>query len=339
MRKFISIFIVAILATISCFGQSEIDSLVQIGIQYHDNGEYKKAIEVYNEALKIDPKSTLANYELALTYMYSGNNENAIKHSDVVINQNEDHILDAYITKGSSLSNLGKVEEALAIFNEALEKFGENGMLCYNMGISYSKINDSKNAELAFINAIKNKPSHASSHISLAVIEYQQNKRVESLLSLYYFLFLEPSSKRAETAYKLLKEQLGGNAKKDKNDKNSITIFVDPKALESEFSLAEFVLATQEALNMSKENKKKTPEELFIETTKSFFTVLGELKENGQKASIWWDFYVPFFYDLAKSKHIDTFCYFISMHSNDKALEWLKNNTKKVEEFEKWLKK
>ena len=73
-----------LLLSMSLFGQNKIDSLVQVSIQHHDSGEYEKAIEVYNAALKIDPKSTLVNYELAMTYMYAGDYEKSIKHSVVV---------------------------------------------------------------------------------------------------------------------------------------------------------------------------------------------------------------------------------------------------------------
>jgi len=335
MKKFSVIF--SLLATISCFGQGKVDSLVQVGIKYHDKGEYAKAIQVYNEALKIDPKSTLVNYELSMTYMYSGDNEKAIKHSDVVIKQKKDLLLPAYITKGSALSNSGKIKQAIKLYEEAIKKFGDNYLLYFNLGISYSKIPDNDNAERSFIKAIMDKPSHTSSHYGLAIIKYQKEERVQSLLSLYYFLLLEPSSKRAETAYKLLMEQLGGNVQKDKNNPMNINIFLDPKRMESEFSAAEVMLAMLEASNSLEENKDKTKEELFIENTKSFFTVLGELRENEKKSNIWWDFYVPFFYNLAKSEYMDVFCNYISISSNEKAREWLKTNNEKFENFGKWI--
>jgi tetratricopeptide (TPR) repeat protein len=169
MKRLLLIF--SVLVPIFCFGQSEIERLVQVGIQYHDKGEYAEAIEVYKKALKIDPKSTLVNYELSLTYMYAGDNENVIKHSDVVIKQKKDHLLPAYITKGSALDNLGKTTQSIKLFKEAIAEFGNNYLLYYNLGINYSKIHDNKNAELAFIEAITSKPNHASSHYVLALLE------------------------------------------------------------------------------------------------------------------------------------------------------------------------
>ena len=330
--------IISVLVPMLSFGQNKIDSLVQVGIQYHDKGEYAKAIEVYNEALKIDPKSTLVNYELSLSYMYLGDNEKAIKHSDFVIKQKKDLLFPSYVAKGSSLSNLGKTKKAIKVFKEGIKKFGNNYNLHFNLGVTYSKIQDNKNAELAFINAITDKPDHASSHYALALIKYQQDERVQSLLSLYYFMFLELDSKRAETAYKLIKDQLGGNVQKDENNPMNFTVLLDPKRMESEFGAAEIMIAMLEASNSLEENKDKTPEELFAENTKSFFSVLGELKENDkQKSNIWWDFYVPFFYDLAKSDLTDVFCYYISLYQNVKAKEWIENNFERFEDFGKWL--
>ena len=257
MKKML-LFIFVLLA-VTCFGQSEIDSLVKIGIQYHDSGEYEKAIF----------------------------------------------------------------------------EFGDNYLLYYNLGITYSKANDNKNAESAFISAIINNSNHAGSHFRLAFLEKEKNQRVQSLLSLYYFLLLEPSSKRAETAYKLLKEQLVGNVQKDVNNPMNINILINSQSMESEFAPAEMMLAMLEASNLLEENKDKKPDELFVDNTKSFFTVLGELNEN--KPNIWWNLYVSFFYELAKSEFVDVFCYYISISSNENSLEWLKTNNEKFEKFEKWI--
>jgi len=327
----------SLLLTLSSFGQNKIDSLVQIGIQYHDKGEYDKAIEAYNSALKFDPKSTLVNYEIAMTYMYAGNYKKSIKHSDIIIKQKKEHLLLAYISKGSSLDNLGKTKQSIKLFNKAISEFGDNYLLLYNLGINYSKIKDYKNAESVFSRAIANNSNHPSSHYALALIENEQSQRVKSLLSLYYFLLIEPSSKRAEASYMMLKEQLGGSVQKDKNNPMNFNILVNKKSMDSEFGAAELMLAMTEASNTLEENNNKTPDELFIENTKSFFTVLGELNENEKKTNIWRDFYVPFFYKLAKSDYLDVFCYYISISSNEKASEWLNNNSEKLENFGEWL--
>jgi len=338
MRKQL-LFGICLFLTITCFGQDKLDSLVQVGIKYHDNGEFDKAIDTYKQALKINPKSTLVNYEISMSYLNAGDNKNALKHSDIVLKQKQNNILLAYIVKGSALDNLGKTKQSIELFNKAIQEVGGHYLLYYNLGVDYSKIGDRKNAEIAFVNAIQNKPDHKSSHYGLALLEYQNDNRVKSLLSLYYFLMLEPNSKRSETAYNLLKKQLGGNVQKDNSNPMNINVFVNPKSVDSEFGAADMMIAMLEASNSLEENKDKTADELFIENTKSFFTVLGELYDNDNKGkdNLWWNFYVPFFYNLAKSDYMDVFCYYISSSSNDKAIEWLQTNKDKLDNFAKWI--
>jgi tetratricopeptide (TPR) repeat protein len=333
MKKIILILVLCLSFNL-LYGQNSIDSLVKVGIKYHDNGEYDKAIEVYKKALEIEPKSTLVNCEISLTYMYAGDCKKCIKHSDLVIKLNKEHVVSAYINKGSCLDVLGKTKESIKLFEEAIKKHGGNNLLYYNLGIDYYKIKDYKKAEVAFIDAINQKPSHASSHFALGNIKYEENQRVPSLLSLYYFLFLEPTSTRAKTAYLLLKKQLEGNVQKDANNPNNINITLNSSQLGSEFNAADLIISLFKASNSFDENKNKTEEELFINNTKSFFTVLGESKKSN---NIWWDFYTPFFYKLAQTNHIETFCYYIIQSSNDKAIEWIDENSEKIEQFDNWL--
>lgn len=92
-----------------------------------------------------------------------------------------------------------------------------------------------------------------------------------------------------------------------------------------------------EASKSVEENKDKSEEQLFIENTTSFFKILGELKDK-KKMGFWWDFYVPFFYDLANSDHMDTFCYYITQSSRESSGDWLQKNDPKIMMFDQWLK-
>ena len=205
------------------------------------------------------------------------------------------------------------------------------------MGYNYYNLKEYDKAEEALINAINTKPDHASSHLLLGYNMTDKNQKVQSLLCLHYFLFLEPNSERAKTAYNQLQEKLSGNVERDKDKPEQINIYIDPDQSESEFAAAAMMIPMLETSKSLEENKSKSEEELFIENTSSFFTILGELKKKKNKG-LWWDFYIPFFYEIAKSEHIDTYCYYISQSSNSKANDWLKGNEMKINEFDKWLK-
>jgi tetratricopeptide (TPR) repeat protein len=336
MKKLYTILIL-FLFSISVSGQTKVDSLVQQGVTFHDEGQYNKAIELYKQALAIDPSSALANYEISFSYMAAGDYENSIIHSDKVISLNKDYLLQAYLTKGSSLDYLGRTAESVKLFEKALRKFGDNYLLYYNLGYDYYRIRNYEKAEVAFVKAIKVNPGHSSSHFLLARLMADQNKNVQSLLCLNYFLLLEPNTSRSKTAFELLEKQFGGNVEKDKDKPDQINILVGADSKDSEFGAANLMISVMKATNFTEENKGKTEEQLFTENTRSFFNILGELKKDKNKG-LWWDFYVPFFNDLAKSDHLETYCYYISQSSKDKSAEWLNNNNPKIVLFDLWLK-
>ncbi len=321
------------------FAQSQVDSLVQLGIQYHDNEQYDKAIELYQKALEIDPVSPLTNYEIALTYMYTKDYESSIKHSDIVIEQKDRNLLEAYITKGSCLDYLGKTDESIRLFEEGIRKFGDHYLLYYNLGFNYYRLKNYEKAQQTFTKAIKTNPGHASSHLLLGFTMDYLDQKVQSLLCLHYFLLLEPSSERAKTAFNLLQEQFLGNVKvSQENPSNiNINILLNGDQTDNEFGAAELMISMLEASKSLEENKGKTDDELFIENTTSFFKMLGELHKKKNKG-LWWDFYIPFFDKLAQSGNMDTYCRYISQSSNDEAIQWLQNNSSKTEQLEGWLK-
>ena len=335
MKKHFLIFGLLLISTF-LYSQISVDSLVEVGIQYHDNGEFVQAIETYKTALEIEPNSPLVNYEIALTYMYSGDYQNAIKHSDKVIKKNDKYLLQAYLVKGSCLDYLGKTKESIKLFKKGIKKFGDDHLLYYNLGYNYYNIKEFDKAEEAFIKAINTKANHASSHLFLGYLMYEKNQRVQSLLSLHFFLLLEPNSERSQNAYNLLQSQLSGGVEKNQEEPGKIDIFLSPDQLKSEFGTIDMMITILEASKSLEENEGKSDDQMFIENTTSFFKILGEHKTK-ENTGFWWDFYVPFFYLIAESEHIDTYCYYISQSTKETAADWLKENEKRVTDFAKWL--
>jgi tetratricopeptide (TPR) repeat protein len=334
MRYLLLIFLLGNLS-LTLNGQSVVKNLVKIGIDLHDKGDYEGAIDVYKQALNIDPNSALVHYEIAMTYMYAKDFENCIRHSDIVIDLNGQYLLPAYVTKGSCLDYMGRTDESISLFKKGLKKFGDHFLLYYNLGYNYYQIQDYEKARETLILSINTNSRHTSSHLLLGYLMNDMNNKVQSLLCLYYFLYLEPDSPRARQAYDLLQDQFTGHVERDAEKPGQINIFIDPDS-ESEFGAANMLISMLEASNTLEENKGKSEEELFIENTRSFFSILGELKKK-KNHGLWWEFYTPFFYDLAKSKHIDTFCYYIIQSSNEKAGQWLEAHPDNFDQFKEWL--
>ena len=334
--KHIGFLILNLFLTTQIFAQTDIENFVNEGIQFHDNGDYEKAIETYKKALQLDPNSTLVNYEIALSYFTKGNYKESIKYSDVVLKQNKDYMLQAYMTKGSALDMLGKTKESIKLFEKAIKETIDHYLLYYNLGLNYYKLNDLDNAEENVIKAIELNPNHSSSHLMLAYIHNQKGNSIQTLLATHYFLFLEPNSQRSLEAYSILQKNFGGNVSKDENNSNTINILLSPNS-DSQFGAAELMVSMLEASKSLEQNEEKTEDQMFIENTEKFFKILGELKKKKNK-EIWWTFYTTFFYDIAKSEHIETYCKYITQSSNENSGKWITENKKQLNEFDKWLK-
>lgn len=337
MKPFI--FLLAILLnTFFISAQSPIDDLVKKGIEYHDAQNYEMAIKTYEKALKLDPESTLVNYEISLSYFNIKDYEKAIEYSDKVLKQKSNHMMEAYLTKGSSLDVLGKTKASIKLFEKAIKSEGDHYLLHYNLALNHYKLRELDDAEKHIIKAIENNSNHASSHIMLAYIYNEKGDTVKTLLSLHYFLFLEPDSGRSLEAYMLLKDKFGGNVTKDKDKPNTININISAIGSDSDFGAAELMVGLLGASKSLEENEGKTEDDMFIENTESFFTVLGELKKKKSKG-IWWTFYTTFFYDLAKSEHLETYCHYISQSGNKVSRTWVQDNEEKLNAFGDWLEK
>ena len=168
-----------------------IADLVKAGAVFHDQGNYQEAIERYNEALKLDSTSTLANYEIAYTYYALREYEIAKKHCLIAMREYSSEYLNAALIYGSILDDLGNPDEAIKFYKKQLRTYPKSDLLHYNMGISYSKISRYRKAQEHFEAAIINNFSRASSHLALGELMYNKERRVESLLPLYFFLVNE----------------------------------------------------------------------------------------------------------------------------------------------------
>lgn len=336
--KQLGIVLTMLFATHVLVAQSSVQDFVDEGIQYHDSGDYEKAIETYKKALEINPKSPLANYEISLSYFEKGDYEQALKYSDMVLEQNAEFMVSAYVIKGSALDELGRGKESIKLFEKAIKK--ENGhhyLLYYNLALNHYRLGDLDNAEVNAIKAIEIKPNHASSHLMLANIHNKKGHAVQTLLATHFFLFLEPSSERSLEVYQMLMANFGGHVTKDAKKPNTINITLAANK-DDDFGAAELMISLLEASKTLEENEGKTEDEMFIKNTDSFFTVLGELKKDKNKG-IWWAFYTPFFYELAKSDHMEAYCKYISQIGNEESRKWMDINGSKLTDFDDWLNK
>lgn len=334
MKKFLILSFLSII-NIGLYGQSEMDSIINLGIQLHDQGMYEAAVEVYKQALEIDADSELANYEIALTYMSLQNFEEAIRHSEMVIGTDSKYMDQAIVIKASCLDDLGQPEESIKLFESAIKKYGNKKMLCYNLGLTYYRQGKIDKAETTLYNGINSDPTHPSSHMMLGLILSEKGNKIPAILCLHYFLFMEPDTERSQQIMPILNGLM--NAGVSQTGNNEITISIDSEAdKKSEWYTAEISLPLLAAVQMTEEINLLSETEKFGLTSSSLFKILAESKKK-KNSGLYWDFYIPFFDKLARSDHFNTFNYYIHMSTDESASQWITANPNKIDDWSIWL--
>lgn len=314
-----------------------IDELTDKGVERHDKGDYIGALTYFRQALTKDSTAARVNYEMANTYVSMDKYEDAYRYADKVIKKNSQFVDMAYTLKGTALDMMKRPDEALEVYLEGLKKYPDNYLLRYNTAFIYLNKKEYGIAEYQCSRAITSNMHHASSHLIMAYAMYYQNKKSQSLMSLYYFLLLEPKSARSASALKLLQKQMAEGVTKEGANNINITVAADDK---NEFGAADMLVSVNRALRYDDKSKGKTEAELFYDDSKLFLEVIGELKPKKKEKSVWWDAYVPFFRMLCKEKYTEPFCYYISQSAHDAVTDkWLANNKARVDQLLKWYDK
>ncbi|UII24060.1 tetratricopeptide repeat protein [Fulvivirga ligni] len=99
---------------------THIKSLYNRGRAYEELGQHDKAIADFNKVIKEDPLNASAYLSLASDFYYRLHDyENTIFYAEKALKYNEDNAT-AHTIKGKAFQKLGKLEEAMSAYNDAI---------------------------------------------------------------------------------------------------------------------------------------------------------------------------------------------------------------------------
>jgi len=352
MKQFILIIFLLTSFSYYIFAQKNDKTLINEGIELHDSLEYEKAIDKYNEALKLNPTSMHAKYELALSYLEKKDYNNAIKYATEVIESGDSVILaESYNVKSEALVGQNKIDEAIQLLNEGIKKTGNHFFLQFNLALNYYKKRDLENALKYIRQAIDMSKSYSGAYLLNAYITNDIGLWVQSLLSFQMFLTLEPDSKRSQNAFEEMLQIMRIKPTSEKpiersfvqlqlnggNENSHIISNIPPLNIEYGLDRQAVWNIIQSTLNTLK-SKEKEPS-LFLTFTEVNKAIINSLEKthSGPKEGTMWTFIVPFFTQIVNSEHYETYCNYISVSYFPESLEWWNANKDKGEEFKKWF--
>lgn len=333
---------------------TRVDELIDEGVSLHDASEYEAAIDCYLEALELDSTSVLANYELSLSYLALKDFENALVYSSwVIASSNEQLSAGAYAVKSEAMAGLDRVDEAIELLREGLEKHGDEYPLHFNMALNYYKKGDIDKTLEHLKQAIDLNKTHSGAFLLNAYALNDKGLWVQSILSFQMFLLLEPDSHRSKSAFEEMLQTIRVK-REDEPVKRSFTQLqtTSGQPVATSHFIESFPLNSQSGLDQSSIYRVIThtvDSLLTVDADMDEFTLfktvnkafIGELEKESlnNKEGILWTFYVPFFSRISDSNYYDTFCRYISVSYYPESLEWWQQNPDAAVNFVIWFEK
>lgn len=323
--KNIIFILILLFATLSIKSQSSSEKLIREGVSLHDKGRYKEAISSYEEALKVNPSSMSAVYEMSLSYLKLNNYERAVSLSSKVINANfQPLLMDAYIVKGTALANMDKMSDAIKTLNDAVVRCGDEYLLHFNLGLCYFNSKDNKMAAHHLRKAIEIDATHSSAFLLYAYALNDLDQWVQSFYAFHFFLLLEPNTERSKDAFSEMLDIL--NAKLELG-----SVRLTPEdGIDREWLYKNIQLKKPQGTDSASEYS------YFVEASKLIFFTIAQMQNDSQSGLLWF-FFVPTYEEILGSGHFDTYCRYVSVAYFPESLTWWDKNKTQVDNFIEWF--
>ncbi len=148
-------------------GQSDFVRLMNTGKNYLDQGQAWRAIDVYQQAVKLSPTDPDVHLNLANAHLLAGNAQQAILHADEVLKLDPNSAA-AYFIKGSAYIRLNNFEEAVKELQIVRRLEPAEPAAAFQLGFAHFKLNQFEDAITALSDATRDQPDHPSAHFNLS---------------------------------------------------------------------------------------------------------------------------------------------------------------------------
>ena len=167
------------------------------GNKYYDADETTKAIEAFKQAVKLNPDLAEAHFKLGVAYALVEKEKDA--EVEVKINEPAPTKTPAKGKEVVKKKDSEKAfEEAVKAYKKIIAKNPKDDVAHFNLGRSYNKLNEDKEAEKSLRQAVKLKPEDSEYQTELGAILMKFAKYDEAIGLLKKALSLDESNSQAQ---------------------------------------------------------------------------------------------------------------------------------------------
>jgi len=154
-----------------------------LGVAYGESNQPAKAIEAFQQALRINPEDADAWNNLGVAYGESNQIANAIEAFQQTLRINPE-VADAWNNLGNAHRKSNQHAKAIEACRQAIRINPEHAVAWYNLGLAYGESNQPAKAIEAYQQALRNNPEHAEAWNSLGV-EYRKSNQPAKAIEAY----------------------------------------------------------------------------------------------------------------------------------------------------------
>jgi len=301
------------------------EKIIRQGVDFHDKGDYSKALELYNKVNRNDSSYGWALAEKSVTLLKMKKYDEVIKVCRLAMSKQKVREPYIYINLGTAFDELGNKEESLKVFDEGIRFFPMNYLLYFNKAITLQRSERLGEAVANYQKALWINPNHRSSHLRLGYICANEGKYTQAMLSLCTAVLLSPSDSSSLEVISFLNKYLA--------QKNSLA----PKKIilsqGDDFAGLDMIIGNHLALN----SKYKLKNKLDFPIVRQIQALLENLTFNPNDNGFWMQFYVPTFVEIMKTDNSEAFVYNLLLSSTNKDIsKTISRNIPKIKNFIAW---
>ena len=156
------------------------DAYRNLGSAYSDQGRWEDAAAAYEEAISLVPDFGEAYGDLVWVYVSLDQLPEAIAAGEEAIELAPDYTA-AHINLGIAYNRQGRLDEAIAEYEEAIRLDPDDALPHYNLGILYEEQDNPDAAIAEYEEAIRLDPDHVTAHDNLGIAYYKQGRFNEAI--------------------------------------------------------------------------------------------------------------------------------------------------------------
>jgi len=306
---------------------SEIPLYLKHGLEYHEEGEFEKAVQFYEMVPEGDTNYPVALYEKALTLFKMKAYDSAIVACKEGVTLKSELVADFYTCWGSSLNMSKKPQEAIKVLDEGIQAYPYNNGLRKNKAIVYFS-NDSLYMAIETIQkAIDLNFVDPTNHVFLGKVYFAQGRTVPAMFAFTTALMFATKGPVAQQALAHLEFLTYRDF-----PKNEKYFKEDAPNEDKYFAGLEKIIDSRIAIDKGYKIPSKSKEPI----VKQLYVLLSQFP--APKDDFVSKTYFPLFQGLEKTDHFKTFSYFILQgYEYSKVDKWISSHTRDINEMSVWL--